>query len=485
VIIISRGISLADPTSITGQRLILASVSLASLLGALDMSIVNIANPAIIKSLNVSIGMGSLVILSYVLTISVLILLMGKLGDRIGFRALLLGGFVIFGIGSFLCGISTCIQWLIAARILQAVGAAMFSAIGPAVITEFLPESQRGKSLGYLISLSAVGFALGPGIGGFIAQYADWHWIFFLNIPIIILALILGWYCIPRQTRPPVQKKMRISGPATFVIALLCILLAFSLFQVPSTPDLILILLLVIGVLSGIIFWQIERRSSNPLISPTLLKNRDFRAGILSCLIITMLFSGITYLMPLYLVNSRHLDQFTAGLIMTVPALVSIFIAPIAGSLSDRHGAILVSSAAIWLTAIGFLIFATFNPWTVVFLIVAGMIVTRVSTAAFFGPNGKLIMNHCPEGTIGNGSGVMMTVRHIGLVFGIALFQSIFALRMYAMGVPRDGTPLVSKLTPAMSELGYQAVYFTSFILCLIVILILRKTKEVPDVIEE
>jgi EmrB/QacA subfamily drug resistance transporter len=478
---ISRLLPSTDPAGITGQRLILASVSLASLLGALDMSIVNIANPAIIKSFQVSVGLGSLVILSYVLTISVLILLMGKLGDRIGFRSLLLGGFVVFGIGSFLCGIAPSIWFLVGARILQATGAAMFSAIGPAIITEFLPEHERGKSLGYLISLSAVGFALGPGIGGFISQYADWHWIFFLNLPVIAIAIILGWYCIPRQTLPAVKKPVRASGPVTFVIALLCILLAFSLFQVPGTPDILLIGLLLTGILSGLVFRHLEKRNPDPLISPTLMKNPHFRSGIVTCLIITMLFSGITYLMPLYLVNSRHLDQFTAGMIMTAPALFSIFVAPVAGSLADRHGTIVISSAAIALTAAGFLIFAMFDPVTFVIIIVAGMIITRVSTAAFFGPNGKLIMNHCPEGTVGNGSGVMMTVRHIGLVAGIALFQSVFALRMYAEGIPRDGTPLVPRLTPALSELGYQTVYITSFILCIIVILILRRTKEVPD----
>jgi DHA2 family metal-tetracycline-proton antiporter-like MFS transporter len=358
----------------------------------------------------------------------------------------------------------------------------MFSSIGPAVITEFLPESERGKSLGYLISLSAVGFALGPGVGGFITQYADWHWIFFLNIPVIALAIILGWHCIPRQTLSAVQKPLGRAGPVTFVIALLCILLAVSLFQVPGTPDLVLLGLLFTGIASGVVFWQLEIRNPDPLISPTLLRNPHFRSGIMSCLIVTMLFSGITYLMPLYLVNSRHLDQFTAGLIMTAPAVFSIIIAPLAGSLADRHGTILVSSIAIGLTAAGFLLFATFDALTIVFVILAGMVITRVSTAAFFGPNGKLIMNHCPEGTIGNGSGVMMTVRHIGLVFGIALFQSVFALRMYAAGIPRDGTPLVPRLTPALSELGYQAVYFTSFILCVIVILILRRTKEVPDI---
>jgi EmrB/QacA subfamily drug resistance transporter len=467
--------------SLTDQRLILASVSLASLLGALDLSIVNIANPAIIKAFGVPVGTGSLVILAYMLTMACLIMLMGKLGDRFGFRPVFIGGLVIFGVGSFLCGIAPGIYFLIGSRILQAVGAAMFSAIGPAVITGFLPGSARGKSLGYLISLSAVGFALGPGIGGFITQYASWHWVFFMNLPVVVFAIILGWHCIPGQTLPEVRKPLKLSGPASFILATILILLAFSLFQVPGTPDSTLLLLLGSGIAFGILFWQLEKRNPDPLISPELIRNAHFRSGIIACLIVTMLFSGVTYLMPLYLVNSHHLDQFTAGMIMTAPALLSIIVAPAAGSLADRHGSILVSTFAVALAAAGFLVFVTFNPMTVLIIIVAGMLVTRVSTAAFFGPNGRLIMNHCPEGTVGNGSGVMMTVRHIGLVVGIALFQSVFAIRMYAAGIPRDGTPLVPRLTPALSVLGYQAVYITSFILCVVVILILRKTKEAPE----
>ncbi|MDP3562995.1 MAG: MFS transporter, partial [Methanoregula sp.] len=298
-------------------------------------------------------------------------------------------------------------------------------------------------------------------------------------------AIVLCWHCIPRQMPVTERKPLQISGPATFIPATVCILLAFSLFQVPGTPDLTLILLFVSGIVFALLFWQLEKRNPDPLISPALFKNPHFRSGIIACLIVTMLFSGVTYLMPLYLVNSRHLDPLTAGLIMTVPALLSIIVAPMAGSLADRHGSILVSSVAVALAAAGFIVFVMFDPVTILIVIVAGMLVTRVSTAAFFGPNGKLIMNHCPEGTVGNGSGVMMTIRHYGLVMGIALFQSVFAIRMYAAGIPRDGTPLVPRLTPALSVLGYQAVFFVSFVLCIAVILILRKTKEEPENLPE
>ncbi len=473
--------ALPDYGSVTFQRIIVATVSLASLIGALDMSIVNITVPTIVKSWQIPIGVGSLVIISYMLTITGLILFMGKLGDRFGFRLLFILGLVLFGLGSLLCGIAMNITSLIAFRVLQGAGAAMFSAIGPAVITKYLPPSVRGKSLGFLIAMSAAGYALGPGIGGFVSQYAGWRWVFFLNLPIVLVALIMSWYCLPSHSGTTGQKPLNLSGPALFVAALILLLSAFTFYQVPGTPDAVLVLLFLAGVVMGGIFVLRERHNPDPLINPVLARNRDFGLGILACLIITTLFSGVTYLMPLYLINSRHLDQFIAGLIMTAPALLSILVAPASGSLADRHGSILISMIAVGLAAAGFLIFFTFNPLTLVGIIIAGMLVTRVSTAAFFGPNARLIMGHCPPGSVGDGSGIMMTVRHVGMVAGIAFFQSVFAIRMYMAGIPRDGTPLVAKLTPALSVLGYQAVYLVSFILCIIVIIIIRVTREVPD----
>jgi EmrB/QacA subfamily drug resistance transporter len=470
-----------DPGSITGQRIIVATVSLASLMGALDMSIVNITVPTIDKAWQIPVGVGSLIIISYMLTITGLILFMGKLGDRYGFRKLFLVGLALFGLGSLLCGISFGVTSLIASRILQGAGAAMFSAIGPAVITTYLPQSVRGKSLGFLIAMSAVGYALGPGVGGFISQYAGWRWVFFLNLPIVLVALFMSWYCLPAASGTTEQKPLNFVGPSLFVISLILILSAFSFYQVPGTPDAYLLLLFISGLIVGGIFVLRERKSPDPLINPALIRNRDFQLGIITCLIVTTLFSGVTYLMPLYLINSRHLDQSLAGLIMTVPALLSIVVAPAAGSLADRHGSIIISITAVGLAAAGFLIFFTFNPLTLVIVIIAGMIVTRVSTAAFFGPNARLIMGHCPPDAVGDGSGVMMTVRHVGMVVGIAFFQSVFAIRMYMEGIPRDGTPLVSKLTPALSVLGYQAVYLTSFALCIIVIILIRRTRDVPS----
>jgi len=471
----------ASPTDKTAQRLIICTVSFASLLGALDMSIVNISLPAIIKDWNIPVGLGSLVIISYLLTLTCLILVMGKFADRWGFRKILLTGFFIFGAGSALCGIAPDIWFLIGSRVVQATGAAMISAVGPAIITRYLPPSVRGRSLGYLIAFSALGFALGPGLGGFISGYFHWRWIFYLNLPVVLGAILLGYMVIPEEGTPASRTRFDLAGSALFCTFVAGILAAFSLYQVPGTPDSVLILLFAAGALAGILFFARERKSNDPLIDTALIQNTYFNRGVASCFIVTSLFSGVTFLLPLYLTGSRHFDQFTAGMIMTIPALISMLAAPVSGSLADRYGSPVVSAAAIGMSAIGFVVFSTFNPSTAVLVIVAGMIITRVSTAAFFGPNGRLIMGHCPAGAVGDGSGVMMTVRHAGLVVGIALFQSIFAIRMYMEGIPRDGTPLVPRLTPALSVLGYQAVFLTAFCLCLVTIVIILFTREAPE----
>jgi EmrB/QacA subfamily drug resistance transporter len=473
-------VDLSDTSNISVQRLIIGTVSLASLMSAIDMSAVNISIPAIVKDWQIPIGQGSLVLISYLLTLTVLILVMGKLADRYGFRRLFLLGFTIFGIGSILCALSPCIPILVFSRIVQAAGASMLTAVSPAIITRYLPPETRGKSLGYLIAVTAVGYALGPGLGGLLTAYPGWRWIFILNVPVVLVGLVLGYHLIPRDPPAGAPARIDLPGACLFIAFLGCILASLSFLQVAGTPDSVLLGLFLAGTASGIWLCIRDRKSPDPLIFTPLLKDRNILLGLVTCFIVSALFSGVTYLMPLYLVNSRHLDQFFAGMIMTIPALISMVAAPISGNLADRHGSPRVSAIAIAFSGLGFILMFMFNPTTAVAVIVLTLVITRVSTASFFGPNGLLIMGHCPEGTVGTGSGLMMTVRYTGLVCGIALFQNVFAIREYLLGVARDGTPLVPRLTPAMSVLGYQAVYMVAFTLCMIVVVLSLITRDAP-----
>lgn len=468
----------ADPGTSRVHGMILVTVSLVSLVSAIDMSIVNIALPAIVSDMGVSIGLGSLATLSFLLTLTSLTLVMGKLADRFGLWTMFFQGFLVFGLGSVLCGIAPHIVYLIGARVIQAAGIAMLASVGPAIIARHLPASVLGRSLGYLIASAALGYALGPVIGGFIIQFFSWRWIFFVTLPPVTVSLLLGLRYIPRDIPQRPRDPFDTTGTVLSITAIAGILSAFALLQVPGIPDMALVALFAAGIIAGAGFIQRERRNPDPLILTGPAVNQGFSLGIISCFIVTTLFSGATYLLPLYMINSRHLDPSVAGLILMVPALISLVAAPFFGSLSDRFGSPAISAATIGISTLGFFLIFTFNPVTGLILIMAGILVSRVFSAAFFGPNAKQILENCPRESTGTGAGMLMLVRHAGLLFGIALFQNIFALRMYLEGIPRNGTPLVPRLTPALSVQGYQAVYAVAICLCIVVIVLSLFVRE-------
>ena len=161
------------------QQMIIFTVALASFMGALDSTIVNISLPTISRYFDVSLGLVSWVLLIYLLFMSSFLLAFGKLGDIIGFRKILLWGFAVFSLGSFLCGITPSFELLLAFRVVQAIGGAMLISVGPAVVTTMLPPEIHGRALGYVGTLFSLGIALGPVLGGYLTAYLSWRWIFF------------------------------------------------------------------------------------------------------------------------------------------------------------------------------------------------------------------------------------------------------------------------------------------------------------------
>ena len=184
-----------------GLNLLIFSISLATFMAGLDGTIVNIALPTISEAFHVSSSTVSWVATAYLLVMAGCVLVFGKISDMIGFRKVFLSGFAIFTLGSFSCGLLPVITGglfsLIGSRVLQAVGGAMITAIAPAMIAAYIPMKQKGKAMGIVMTLAALGTALGPTIGGVLTQYLSWHWIFFINVPVGIFAVLLGAKVIP------------------------------------------------------------------------------------------------------------------------------------------------------------------------------------------------------------------------------------------------------------------------------------------------
>lgn len=182
------------------QWLILLLISLAAFMGALDTTIVNISLPSISKYFGSDIATVSWVSITYLLVLSSTLITFGRVADIRGYKKIYIAGFVIFTLGSLSCGLSSTIFMLIGFRVLQGAGAAMLQAIGGAMVVRYLPEKARGTAFGVLTTSAAVGLAAGTPLGGFLSQFYSWHWIFFVNLPVGIFAIILALTILPRDS---------------------------------------------------------------------------------------------------------------------------------------------------------------------------------------------------------------------------------------------------------------------------------------------
>ena len=209
---------------------IMAAVAMGTFLATIDGSIVNIALPTLQAELNTSFSIVQWVILAYLLTVTTLMLSVGRLADMIGKKYLYLAGLVVFTTGSVLCGLSSTIYELIGFRVLQGLGAAMIMALGTAIITESFPSTERGRALGISGLTVSVGIIAGPTFGGIILQSLSWHWIFFVNLPVGIIGSYMVFRLVP-VTQPPGGQRFDFTGAVTLFVSIFSFLVALTIGQ--------------------------------------------------------------------------------------------------------------------------------------------------------------------------------------------------------------------------------------------------------------
>ncbi len=205
---------------------VMAAVAMGIFLSTIDGSIITVVLPTLVRELNTDFPIVQWVVLAYLLTITTLLLMMGRLGDMLGKRRMYASGMVIFTIGSILCGLSPSAYWLIGFRVIQGLGASMTMALGTAILTEAFPPTERGKALGISSTMVAIGIVMGPVIGGLILDVLSWHWIFFMNVPVAALGVLLVLRHV-QAIRPPGGQRFDFAGAGALFAGLLTLLLAF------------------------------------------------------------------------------------------------------------------------------------------------------------------------------------------------------------------------------------------------------------------
>jgi EmrB/QacA subfamily drug resistance transporter len=409
---------------IEAKWLILAAVMLGAFMGPIDASIVNTVLPDITDYFKTDISIAQWVPTVYLLTISCLILFYGRLGDMVGYKKIFLAGLASFVVASILCGASQTIWMLIGFRGIQGLAAGLLMAVGYAIITSAFPPFERGRAMGiYAISIAA-GLGLGPTLGGLITQYSSWHYVFFINVPIGIAALIWGARIIPPSTTKPGQK-LDVAGALTALVFLTSLLLYANQGESWGWTSPRSLALLGTTIVFGAVFFRIERTFPQPMLNLALFKNRRFTFASVSTLLSFVALYAIVFLTPFYLLFVLHYSILKVGLALIASPLATMFVAPLSGAMSDRVGTRVFAVLGMCIAAIGLFLMSGLTASDNVWAVVWRLFIIGLGLGMFQSPNNSEIMGSVPPWHLGIASGIIAAMRNVGMVLGIAIAGAV------------------------------------------------------------
>ena len=433
--------------------LVLSAVAMGIFLATIDGSIVNVALPTLSAALGADFATVQWVVLSYLLTITTLLAVVGRLADMYGRKRLYNSGFVVFTVGSLLCGLSPSVGWLIGFRVLQGIGAALILALGLALVTEAFPPQERGRALGIAGSIVSIGIVTGPTLGGVIIENLSWHWIFFVNVPIGILGTYLVWRNIP-ATRPPGGQAFDFGGAATLCLGLLGILLGLTTGQQEGLTSPQALGLFVFGIFFLLALLYIQRRHPQPIIDPVLFRNRLFTVNLVTGLLVFVgLGSGV--LIPFYLETVLGYSVQQVGLLLAVVPIALGIVSPISGVLSDRVGSRPISVLGLAVTLLGYLALSTLSTETTAVGFMLRYVLVGVGVGLFQSPNNSAMMGTAPRERLGVASGLLAMTRNLGQTVGIAVLGALWAALVFgAAGGPMAGGATAAPLAAQAAGLA-------------------------------
>jgi EmrB/QacA subfamily drug resistance transporter len=453
----------------THKWLILVAVGCALLMGTIDGSIVNVALPSLTTSLHTQFHVVQWAVLSFLMGLVVLILIAGRLGDMIGKKRVFSAGLIVFVFSSALCGLSPGIYWLIVFRFLQAVGSAMIVALGVAIISETWPSVERGKAIGISAGLISLGAAAGPALGGFILHALDWRWIFFVNIPVGLLSLVLVRIYVPDLQPKNRDETFDITGALLIGITMLSFILAMTFTQTQGLFSTPVISLLSVFVFALMFFIWTERHVAHPMLDLSLFKNQDFTLNLLTGFITFICISGILLLFPFYLQLVKKMDQQHIGLVMSVVPLSLVVLAPIAGTLADRVGTRPVSLIGLAAILASYVLISRLTVLTTPMKFILLTLPNGIGMAIFQSPNNTAIMAAAPRHRLGVANGMLGLSRTLGQLTGVSVLGAFFALRLkYYEGRAVDVTSAGnSSIVRALHDQAFLAVGLVAVGVCL------------------
>jgi EmrB/QacA subfamily drug resistance transporter len=404
---------------------VLLSVGVGTFMSALDGSVVNTVLPVVNRSFGSQVASVEWVVTVYLLVVSGLLLTFGRLGDLRGHKAIYALGFVVFVLGSALCGIAPTVGALIGFRALQALGAAMLFANSPAILTKNFPATQRGQALGLQATMTYLGLTTGPSLGGWLTSQFGWRAVFYINLPVGLLAWLLCLRFIPRDAAQENTERFDLLGGLTFTGGLVALLLGLNQGHAWGWTSPALLALLIAAVLLLSAFVIVERRVPYPMLDLSLFQRPLFSIATASAVLNYICVYSITFLMPFYLIQGRGLDTARAGLLLTAQPLIMAVAAPLSGTLSDRIGSRLPGTLGMLILAIGLFVLAGLGPGAPWGRVALALATAGLGTGMFVSPNNSALMGAAPRHRQGIAAGMLATARNVGMVLGVGLAGAI------------------------------------------------------------
>jgi EmrB/QacA subfamily drug resistance transporter len=451
--------------------LALFTVSLGTFMATLDSSIVNIALPQLAEVFDTEPSVVLWVTVAYLLVSVGLTLTLGRLGDALGRKRIYVTGLVLFTVGLTLCSVSQSVVQLILARVVQATGLSMIVAVGNAIITAVFPDENRGKALGILGGIVSAGLLSGPALGGLLLDLFDWRALFYLRIPVSLIALAMAATKLREQPKDSSGFAFDWKGAATLFGGLSCFLLFVNLggrMGFGEAP------VLILGggaavLLAG--FIRIERRAPHPILNLALFRNRLFAAGIVSMGAMFVAAAASTFLGPFYLIEGTGRTAAEAGLVFAVTPASGLIVGPLSGWLSDRIGyRVLCTLGAGFITA-GLFLLSRLGMEASTADIVLRFVVLGVGIGMFSSPNNSSVMGSVPQERLSTASAMIATTRQTGMSSGMAIAGAIFTSREAFHATRLAGQGLSAGVIDSMALIsGYQDSLTVAAIICSVAI---------------
>ena len=409
-------------------RWALISLSLSMLLSSLGTSIANVGLPTLAQAFNAPFQQVQWVVLAYLLAITTLIVSVGRLGDIIGRRRLMLGGITLFTLASALCSIAPTLWLLIAARVIQGLGAAIMMVLTMAMVSEAVPKEKTGGAMGLLGTMSAVGTALGPTLGGVLIGLFGWPALFFINLPLGILTLVLAQRYLPKDPKSSkaAQTKFDVMGTVLLVLTLAVYALAMTMGR--GSFGQINMTLLAASFLGVGLFVLTELRTTAPLIRMTTFRNPVLSTGFAMSALVTTVVMATLVVGPFYLSGALGLDPAHVGMVMSSGPIVAALTGAPAGRLVDRLGAYRMGIAGLIGMTIGASLLTLLPSGFGIPGYIAPLVVITGGYALFQAANNTAVMTNIQPDQRGAISGMLNLSRNLGLITGASLMGTVFAM---------------------------------------------------------